>query len=104
MAKYTGVEATLKASHAPKGERETHEHTWHVVAWFLVAPDALPIDKNDRLAQLEMLLRPLQGHQLSEDVSWAEDLAERIGAMLGCASVCISRPDESHRALWTDRP
>lgn len=96
MTTLTGAGAILSAAHlGPDGR--THGHTWEIVVWWLADHgDAL-----DRQAELEAWVAQIDHDLLPDDLSRAEQIAERCGADLAAAEVQVWRVGERLGARWT---
>ncbi len=78
-------------------ESVPHGHTWHVKAWFSVAPRT---DARCYLAALDALLASWDGKALPEHVEWNEDIAAAVGTLCNCTSVEVWRDAERIGARW----
>jgi hypothetical protein len=93
----TGIGGEFRASHDdPRGEIGRHWHSYLVEAWFPSGADA-----RDRQAEIERLLKRIDGTHLEDEYAWGERLAAQIGiAMPECVEVVIRREHERIYARW----
>lgn len=95
---WTGAGWYFSASHHDAVRRETHGHSYEVVAWFPASPprDAVVLQET-----LKGALIAFDHKTLPDNLSRAEDLAAAIGGLIGdCVGVDISRPVERIHARW----
>ena len=92
--KMTGVGGVFCASHNPKGGGTLHGHTWQITAWFPLS------DAETQRARLQDYLKRFDHSHLPDELTWGEDLAERIGLDLGALRVRCDRPLEHIYAEW----
>jgi 6-pyruvoyl-tetrahydropterin synthase len=95
--KFTGVSGVISAAHYSR-DGVLHGHTWQVVVWWQA--DSHMLSADGRKQSLADYLRKFDHSVLPEQLTWGEDLAERIGLDMRAAAVDISRPLEGIYAKW----
>jgi len=95
--KMTGVSGFISAAHYSR-EGVLHGHTWQVMVWWQSENYMTSADCRKQL--LLDYLQKFDHSVLPEQLSWGEDLAERIGLDMDAAAVDISRPLEGIYAKW----
>lgn len=96
--KLTGVSGVISAAHYSR-EGVLHGHTWQVVVWFHANGEVI-LSADRRKRMLADYLQKFDHSVLPEQLSWGEDLAERIGLDMRAAAVDVSRPLEGIYAKW----
>jgi 6-pyruvoyl-tetrahydropterin synthase len=88
----TGVGWYFSASHYDEVRRETHGHSYEVVAWY---PYDTPRDAVVLQTCLKVALSGFDHKTLPPELTRAEAIAQAIMGLLdGCVAVDISRPVE----------
>jgi 6-pyruvoyl-tetrahydropterin synthase len=99
MKSATGAGWYFSASHYDEIRRETHGHSYEVVAWWASEPyrDGVALQHTLRT----ILERGFDHKTLPPELSTAEALAKAIGGlMVDCIGVDVSRPVERLHARW----
>lgn len=97
MSGLVGVGASFTALHTdPHMDEGTHEHTWHVIAWYPAKPFR---DARSMKGALVTVLATFEGTTLPAELWAAEDLAAALLRLLAnCIGVDVSRPAEGFYA------
>jgi len=94
----TGVGGIFCAAHRDLKSGALQGHSWEVTAWFTGRPNAA-----HRQEQLAAILRRLDHTELGVELSWGEDIAQRVAERFSdsmCVQVDVSRPLERIYARW----
>jgi 6-pyruvoyl-tetrahydropterin synthase len=98
MENATGAGWYFSASHYDGVRKETHGHSYEVMAWWPSEParDAMVLQET-----LKGVLRGFDHRALPPELSRAEDIAKAIGSLItGCIGVDVSRPTERLAVKW----
>lgn len=94
----TGAGWYFSASHYDEVRKETHGHSYEVIAWWVASPDCDAVIKQ---LVLKAALKELDHKTLPSELARAEDIAVALGGLLaGCIGVDIARPAERLYAQW----